>query len=647
MNKKQISKFLSLVLRHKPEEIQLPLDAEGWASTTELIQKMNQRGMAIDLTLLQEVVKGNDKQRFKLSEDLSKIRANQGHSIPINLGLNAVSPPSILYHGTARRNISSIKKKGLLKGARQHVHLSQDKETAQKVGKRHGAPVIFKVDSQGMNKAGKAFFQSENGVWLTDQVDPQFLSLISAEGNSIQAIMQQDLHDEELFTQAHSYGMAYLREAAERHVFPMDEALEDLAKFDEPMPPTPQNSQEVLAFLHRYGAPATVSQIAGRYYGFVNGSVVPTGLAAKLLASFWDQNTAMQVISPLASKLEQVVEAWLKDLFALPESVVAGFVSGTSTANLCGLAAARYRLLAQQGWDLNQKGVFGAPRLRVVTGRHAHSTILKAISLMGFGQAHIEWVEVDGQGRLMLDQTPKLDERTLLILQAGNVNSGSFDPFQSLCQQAREVGAWVHIDGAFGLWAQAVPQLAHLTEGMEGAHSWAVDGHKTLNTPYDSGIILCADREALAAALHMTGSYLIKGKDRDGMYYTPEMSRRSRIIELWATLKFLGKQGIGEMIVGLHHRALQFAELLSKVEGFEVLNEVVFNQVIVQCQSDVLTEQVITRIQAMRECWVGGSSWKGRKVIRISVCAWTTTEEDVRRSVQSFQQALQDISMQL
>lgn len=459
--------------------------------------------------------------------------------------------------------------------------------------------------------------------------------------SSRQEAMLQDLKDHQLYQLAVQYGTEYIASAFDRNVYPSEEALSNLAHFDEPLSEEGQEAFTVLTNLQKWGAPATVSQIAGRYHGFVNGSVAPAGLAAKLLATFWDQNTAMQVISPLASKLEQVVEKWLTDIFSLPPGTVAGFVSGTSMANFCGLAAARYRLLQRQGWDINQQGLYGAPHLRIVTAKDAHSTVLKAISLLGFGQEGIEWVEVNEQGSLMMEQLPELDEQTMLILQAGNVNSGSYDPIAKACLLAKETGAWVHIDGAFGLWAQAVGPLKHLTQGMELAHSWAVDGHKTLNTPYDSGIILCADPEALSSALHMSGGYIIQGKDRDGMYFTPEMSRRSRIIELWATLKYLGKSGIEEMIYNMHRRAVLFGELLSGIDGFEVRNKVVFNQVIVQCESDFLTDRVIEHIQKLRECWVGGSTWKGRRVIRISVCAWTTTEEDVGRSVASFKKALE------
>ena len=460
----------------------------------------------------------------------------------------------------------------------------------------------------------------------------------------LQEKMLAELKDESLFQQASDYGTQYLRNAFDRNVYPSEEALEDLKHLTESFPETTGDAREILEVLNQYGSPATVAQVAGRYFGFVNGSVVPAGLLAKNLSIFWDQNTAMQVISPISSKLEVIVQQWLVELFGLPEHTVAGFVSGTSMANFCALAAARYRILEKQGWDITRQGMFNAPNIRVVTCTQAHSTVLKAISLLGFGKDNIEWVAVDEQGRIVVDQIPELDDRTILILQAGNVNSGAYDHFEGICQMAKKQGAWIHIDGAFGLWAAATARLSHLTKGFEHAHSWAVDGHKTLNTPYDSGIVLCEDPEALTAALHMTGGYIIQGDERDGMYYTPEMSRRSRVIELWATLKYLGREGIDQMIYTMHERAQQFAILLSKIDGLNVLNDIVFNQVLVQAATDELTDHLIREVQEMRECWVGGSTWQGRKVIRISVCSWVTNEADVVRSVDSFRVALENIN---
>ena len=300
---------------------------------------------------------------------------------------------------------------------------------------------------------------------------------------NLQTRMFNELHDASLYQKATDHGQVYLSEVLERNVYPTEEALDGLSVFEEDLPKKPGNAHQIVDMLNQFGAPATVAQIGGRYHGFVNGSVIPAGLAAKNLSIFWDQNTGMQVISPLASKLEVVVQKWLIELFGFPESTVAGFVSGTSMANFCGLAAARYRILKNMGWDITEKGLFDAPRIRVVTGRHAHSTILKSISLIGIGKDNIEWVDVDDQGRIIPELIPELDETTILILQAGNVNSGAFDEFDKICRRAKEKGVWIHIDGAFGLWAGATRRLKHLTVDFEYADAWAVDGHKTLNTP--------------------------------------------------------------------------------------------------------------------------------------------------------------------
>lgn len=455
--------------------------------------------------------------------------------------------------------------------------------------------------------------------------------------SKIQEAMFREIQDRSIFESAQHYAQQYLNEVFDRNVYPSAEALANLEYFEETMPDHSGDVNNILQQLHQYGSPATVTSLGGRYFGFVTGSSIPASLAAKGLSDFWDQNTGMEVLSPVSAKLETVVEGWLNELLGLPQHTVAGFVSGSSMAIYCGLAAARWRLFQKSGWDVNEQGMHGAPKVRVVTGKHTHSTVLKAIQLLGFGKAKIEWAEVDEQGRIIPETMPVLDPHTLVILQAGNVNSGSFDPIEIICQKAHEAGAWVHIDGAFGLWAAAATGFKHLTKGMELAQSWSVDGHKTLNTPYDCGIILCQDREALVSALHMSGAYIVEGK-RDGMYYTPEMSRRARVIELWATLKYLGKSGVDELVTNLHERAVQFAQGLGD-QGFEVLNDVVFNQVLIACGDDETTEKVLKHLQDLRVCWCGGSQWHGRKVIRISVCSWATTEADVEGCVASFVKA--------
>lgn len=459
--------------------------------------------------------------------------------------------------------------------------------------------------------------------------------------STLQDNMFLQVRNKEIFKQAQTYAFNYLETVFDRNVYPTEAAIDNLTIFDEELPMHTTTAESVLEQLHTYGSPATTATLGGRYFGFVTGSAVPVGLAAKNLGTYWDQAPAMNVLSPIGSKLEAVVEKWLVALFNLPTNTVAGFVSGTSSANLCGLAAARYRILQRNNWDINKKGLRNAPKIRIVTGTQAHSTVLKAIGILGLGQENIEWVAVDNQGRIIPELIPELDENTILILQAGNVNSGAFDNFEMICEKAKKTNTWVHVDGAFGLWAGAVKELKHLTKGVEHASSWAVDGHKTLNTPYDCGIVLCADKEAITAALHMSGSYIVESTERDGMFYTPEMSRRARIIELWSILKYLGKEGVDEMILTMHQRATQFAQEISKVEGFSVQNEVVFNQVLVKCDSDAITEQVLRSIQMQRECWLGGSIWFDKKVMRVSICSWATTQDDITTSVSSFKKALQ------
>ncbi len=451
----------------------------------------------------------------------------------------------------------------------------------------------------------------------------------------LRARLFRDLQSDELFAAAHDAARRYAGGIDARPVFPDAAALERLAGFDEPLPDGPGDALAVLNQLDVLGGPATVAQAGGRYFGFVNGGALPATLAVRWLTDFWDQNTPLFVTSPIASRLETVTEGWLREIFGLPESCVAGYVSGSSLSIFCGLAAARYRLLQRRGWDVNRAGLDGAPRLRVIASREAHGTVAKAITLLGFGSDNVDWIDADDEGRIDAAAVRDLDTSTLLILQAGNVNSGAFDDFATLGAAAREAGAWVHVDGAFGLWAAAAGRLAHLTRGIELADSWSFDGHKTLNTPYDSGVILCRDRDALAGALHAAGSYIVYSEHRDGMLHTPEMSRRGRIFELWAALKYLGRDGVDELVYGLHERARQFADELGAA-GFEILNDVVFNQVLVACDDDAATDVTLAAVQASGECWVGGTRWRGRSAIRVSVCSWATTAADVSRSVAAF-----------
>jgi len=459
-----------------------------------------------------------------------------------------------------------------------------------------------------------------------------------AKMKKLQDELFEQQNNKDLLRQAQQAAFKYIDSQSNQRVFPSEENIEKLTIFDETLPEATSDPALLLELLNTVGSVNTVAQTGGRYFGFVNGNALPVTLATKWLTDVWDQNAALYLMSPIASKLESICQNWLNQLFGLPQHTVAGFVSGTSIATLSGLAAARFRQLQKLGWDVNQQGLFGAPKIRLILGRQTHGTVAKAISLLGFGQSSIEWVDCDKQGQMIVEKLPKLDQSCILVLQAGNVNSGAFDDFTALCQLANKAQAWVHIDGAFGLWAKASNVFDEQTKGMELADSWSVDPHKTLNTPYDCGIVLCKDTEALTSALHQQGSYIQLSEQRDGLLYTPEMSKRARAIELWAAMKYLGRTGIAELVEQLHSHAQLFADLLSK-HGFIVLNEVVFNQVILSCETEQLTQQTLSLVQQSGECWCGGSVWQEKSVIRISLCSWATTKQDIARSVNVFVEA--------
>ena len=391
-------------------------------------------------------------------------------------------------------------------------------------------------------------------------------------------------NDRSYFHLAKENAFDYLDGIRKRSVYPNEEAIDNLSHFDGAMPQSGMDPCEMIEMLQEYGAPATVATTGGRYFGLVVGSSFPPVMAVKWMSDVWDQLAPLYVTSPITAKLEAICEKWINELLGLPEDCALGLVGGTSMAILCALAAARYEILKKAGWDVNARGLFGAPPMRVVVGAEAHSSVFKALALLGLGKERVELIPVDEQGRMMAKELPALNSNTLVILQAGNVNSGSFDPIDEICDLANAAGAWVHVDGAFGLWAAASEKYRHLTKGIEKADSWSVDGHKTLNTPYDCGMVICRHRETLVSAMQASGSYILYSAERDGMLYSADMSRRARAVELWATLKLLGREGVEALVDGLCERAAQFAELI-KQEDFSVLNEVVFNQVLVTCET--------------------------------------------------------------
>jgi glutamate/tyrosine decarboxylase-like PLP-dependent enzyme len=420
----------------------------------------------------------------------------------------------------------------------------------------------------------------------------------------------------------------------ERRVAPGARDLDGLERFRETFPEGPSDAESVVAMLDEFGSPATVATTGGRYFGYVIGGVLPAALGANWLAGVWDQNAGLRAMSPIAAALEDVVLRWICEALNLPRDCEGGLVTCATAANFTALAAARYALLKKAGWDVAEDGMFGAPPIEVVVGAEVHASALKALSLAGFGKRRVTIVESDGQGRMRADKLPKLSERAIVCIQAGNVNSGSFDPAAEICRRAQEQGAWVHVDGAFGLWAGVSPKFRHLTQGFELADSWATDAHKWPNVNYDSGIVLVRDGSALRAAMTLSAAYLVPGTRREPMHHTPEASRRARGVELWAALKSLGRSGLSELIERTCSLAKRFEHGLLAA-GFQVLNEVVINQALVSFGDDAITRAVIGRIQEDGTCWCGGTEWKGKTAMRISVSSWVTTEADVDRSLEA------------
>lgn len=426
----------------------------------------------------------------------------------------------------------------------------------------------------------------------------------------------------------------YLEGLGNRNVIPSPESILRLQDLRGPLPAGPSDPREVLAQLDALGSAATVATAGPRYFGFVTGGSLPAALAANWLAGAWDQNAALEVMSPVAAVLEEVTLQWLLDVLSLPSEAGGAFVTGATMANFTALAAARHSVLKDIGWDVEAQGLFGAPPVTVVVGEEVHVSLLKALSMLGFGRERVIRVPADDQGRMLADALPEIDAPAIVCIQAGNVNTGAFDPAKRICQVAHEAGAWVHVDGAFGLWAAASPQRSHLMNGVAGADSWATDAHKWLNVPYDSGLAFCRKAGNLRAAMSATASYLLHGDKREPCHYTPEMSRRARGVEIWAALRSLGRTGLADLV----ERDCRYASLFAKglsLAGYDILNDVVLNQVLVSFGNEHTTRHVISGIQEDGTCWCGSTIWQGQFAMRISVSSWATTEEDVERSLEA------------
>ena len=439
-----------------------------------------------------------------------------------------------------------------------------------------------------------------------------------------------DSHD--LLRAAAERSLRYLHGIRERPVAPSPEQIDGLDALGGPFPEGPADPAAVLALLDDVGSPATVASAGGRYFGFVIGGSLPVTLAANWLAGAWDQNGGLVVSSPVAAALEETAQRWLIDALSLPPGTGAGFVTGATMANFTALAAARHAVLAAAGWDVEAAGLSGAPAITVIVGDEVHISLLRALTLLGLGRDRVVRVPVDAQGRMRAEALPPLAGPAIVCAQAGNVNSGAFDPLGRICAHAHAAGAWVHVDGAFGLWAAAAPERSYLTHGVAEADSWALDAHKWLNVPYDSGLAFVRQPDHLRSAMATSAAYIPQTEQREPFQYTPEMSRRARGVEIWAALRALGRTGLADLIERNCRQAARFAAGLRDA-GYDVLNEVVLNQVLVAFGDDDTTRRVIAGVQSDGTCWCGGTVWHGRAAMRISVSSWATTDEDIDRSL--------------
>lgn len=434
----------------------------------------------------------------------------------------------------------------------------------------------------------------------------------------------------------------YLETLDERSVAPTPDALARLSELNHPMPDQPSDPAAVLEMLDRIGSPATMGMAGRRFFGFVIGGSLPAALAANWLAGAWDQNPGLFVASPIGAVLEEVSLGWLLDVLKLPAGSGGAFVTGATVANFTALAAARHAVLEPAGWDVEADGLFGAPPITIVVGDEVHPSVIKALGMLGLGRSRVMRVPVDGQGRMRVGEMPRLTGPAIVCMQAGNVNTGAFDPAAEICARAHDAGAWAHVDGAFGMWAAASQAHAHLVRGLENADSWSTDAHKWLNVPYDSGLAFVRDPVALKQAMSLTAAYLPQGEHREPSQYTPELSRRARGVEIWAALRSLGRTGLSDLIERNCHFAARFAAQLQR-GGCQILNDVVLNQVLVSFGDPARTRQVIERVQRDDTCWCGPTEWQGHTAMRISVSSWATRYEDVDRSVAAILRAAETI----
>ncbi|HEX8890903.1 MAG TPA: aminotransferase class V-fold PLP-dependent enzyme [Pyrinomonadaceae bacterium] len=437
----------------------------------------------------------------------------------------------------------------------------------------------------------------------------------------------------ELLENASGRAISYLENLDKRSVAPSPAAVEKLSLLFEPLAEESAAPEQVLELLDEVCSPATMAMAGPRFFGFVIGGALPVTLAANWLAGAWDQNSGLYASTPATATLEQVALGWLLDLFKFPQTCGGAFVTGATMANFTALAAARHAVLERVGWNVEADGLIGAPPITVIVSDESHPTLFKSLGLLGLGRNRVVKVPTDSQGRMRSSALPSMTGPTIVCTQAGNVNTGAFDPLSEICEHAHQHGAWVHVDGAFGLWAPVSPSTVHLAAGLSDADSWATDFHKWLNVPYDSGIAIAREADALRAAMAITAEYLpTESPYRNPSDFTPELSRRARGVEVWAALRSLGRSGVADLIERTCRHARRFAEGL-KNAGYEVLNDVVLNQVLVAFGDAETTNRIIKELQAEGTCWCGGTIWQGQTAMRISVSSWATTREDVERSL--------------
>ncbi|MEX0625941.1 MAG: pyridoxal-dependent decarboxylase [Chloroflexota bacterium] len=449
---------------------------------------------------------------------------------------------------------------------------------------------------------------------------------------------------------ASELGIAFLSGLTERHVGAQTDAASLAAELGGPLPDAGEDPVTVIEEMARILDPGLVASAGPRYFGFVVGGALPAATGADWLAGAWNQNAVLHALSPAAAAAELVAGSWMLDLLGLPADAGVGFPTGAGLGNAVGLAAARHAVLTRAGWDIEARGLYGAPEIRVVIGGDAHSTVLTALQYLGFGRERVVRVPADDQGRMRAELLPEaLDQSvpTIVCIQAGNVNSGAFDPADAVADAvAGHPNAWIHVDGAFGLWASVSPSLSHLVAGVARADSWATDAHKWLNVGYDCGFVAVRDPAAQRAAMSARAPYLMQGHDqRDGWEFVLDSSRRARGFTVYAALRSLGRNGVREMIERCCRLAQRMASRLAAADGVEILNEVVLNQVLVRFDApdggdgDDFTREVMTRVQDGGEAWMGGTTWQGRAAIRISVSNWSTTEADIDRTADAILRA--------